>query len=85
MATKHEVNLNPELSAWRENREKGWTRDIGYRLQDVLSEHRYEYDNKGAKPQDPGWHTCSCGGWQGYWSGFEPHVADMLRAVVEEA
>lgn len=68
--------------AWRENREFGWYRDIGYELQKVIQTHRYRYDAKGEKPDDPGWHECSCGGWAGYWSGFEPHVADHLRALM---
>lgn len=68
-------------SAWRENRERGWTGDLGYALQDVIRGHRYRYDRKGSKPLDPGWHECDCG-WAGYWSSYEPHVADELRAVV---
>ena len=74
---------NAELAAWRENREPGWFRDIGYALQDVLTAHRYDYKRKGSKPDDPGWHECTCG-WEGYWSSFHPHVADHLRACVTD-
>jgi hypothetical protein len=70
------------LSDWRESREPGWYKDIGYALQSVLQSHRYTYKRKGSKPDDPGWHECSCGDWEGYWSSFEPHVADRLREVV---
>ena len=70
-----------DLETWREVRGSGWFKDYGYELQDVLRHHRYDYNRKGAKPDDPGWHACTCG-WEGYWSGFEPHVADHLRAVV---
>jgi hypothetical protein len=69
------------LSSWRENREAGWTRDIGYSLQETLSQHRYDYTNKGARPDDPGWHKCTCG-WEGYWCDFLPHVTDHLRDIV---
>jgi hypothetical protein len=71
-----------DVDAWRENRGPGWYEDIGYQLQDVIRGHRYEYGRKGSKPADPGWHECSCG-WEGYWSAFEPHVADHLRAALE--
>lgn len=73
---------NPDLSAWRTNREPKWYRDIGYALQEIIQRHRYDYDNKGTKPQAPGWHMCSCGAWEGYWSGFQPHVANHLRNAV---
>ena len=53
-------------------------------LRDALGAHRYDYRTKGAKPDDPGWHACTCG-WEGYWCEFEPHLAqealDALRAV----
>lgn len=76
------LEVEDGAGAWRESRQPGWFHDIGYALQDVLHSHRYEFAKKGVKPDDPGWHECSCGEWQGYWSGFEPHVADHLRAVV---
>lgn len=44
--------------------------------------HRYDLSAKGSRPSDPGWHECSCREWEGYWSAFEPHVADHLRAAV---
>ena len=67
---------------WRLNRERGWTKDIGYALQHVVRTHRYYEGRKGSKPNDPGWNECECG-WAGYWCEFEPHVADELRAVVQ--
>jgi hypothetical protein len=72
----------PRVDEWRASRRPGWYKDVGYRLQDVLTAHLYDYKRKGAKPDDPGWHECSCGKWEGYWSGFRPHVADHLRASV---
>lgn len=77
-----ERDRNPDVSKWRENRESNWYRDIGYQLQEVIRAHRYDIKAKGEKPDDPGWHECSCGEWAGYWSGFEPHVADHLRAAL---
>lgn len=71
-----------DISAWRENREKGWYKDIGYAIQTVIQSHRYDYKAKGEKPDDPGWHECACGQWAGYWSSFEPHVADCVRALI---
>ena len=68
------------VEAWREDRRTGWYEDIGYALQDVLREHRYAIERGGGKPDDPGWHECTCG-WEGYWTNFQPHVADHLRAV----
>lgn len=70
-----------EISAWRGERGPGWTRDIGYALGDVLDRHRYDTRSRASKPDDPGWHPCSCG-WEGYWSAFHDHVADHLRQVV---
>ena len=80
--------LHPKTTgddSWRRNRERGWYRDVGYALQDVLRAHRYDLRKKGSKPDDPGWHECSCGEWEGYWSSFEPHVADHLREVALRA
>lgn len=50
---------------------------------DALQGHRYDYNNKGSKPNDPGWHTCSCGEWEGYWCAFESeHLAvEILRGL----
>lgn len=55
--------------------------DIGYAIQDVIDSHSYRYDLKGDKPDDPGWHECSCG-WEGYWAGFNNHVTNCIREVV---
>lgn len=75
-------DLVNDLEEWRENREPRWYLDFGYAIQDVIQHHRYAYERKGDKPDDPGWHECSCGEWAGYWSGFEPHVVDHLRALL---
>ena len=69
-----------EPEAWRETREPGWYLDLGYLFQDILNSHRYDYRRKGSKPDSPGWHECSCG-WEGYWTSFNPHVANHLRAA----
>lgn len=69
------------LSAWRDNREGRWFKDLGYEFQDVLNAHRYGYERTATKPDDPGWHACTCG-WEGYWSAFHNHVANHLRARV---
>lgn len=68
-------------TAWRKSREPGWQQDIGYSLQKVLDQHTYEY-SKPPTIREPGLHPCKCG-WEGYWPDFQPHVADMLRAVVQ--
>ncbi len=49
---------------------------------DALAAHYYDYRRKGSKPDDPGWHACSCG-WQGYWCDWQPHLADVVLAVVQ--
>lgn len=49
----------------------------------VLTElrgHLY-YRGKGSKPDDPGWHACSCG-WEGYWCDYQPHVAEVIDAAL---
>lgn len=51
-------------------------------IRDALSTHRYESHRPGSdRPSDPGWHPCPCG-WQGYWSSFEPHVAEHVCAAL---
>jgi len=77
--------LSADLAQWCESREPGWYHDIGYRIQDVLRGHGYETCKKGSKPDDPGWHECTCGEWEGYWSGFQPHVTDHLRHLLTAA
>lgn len=42
-----------------------------------LRNHRYDIGAKGSKPDDPGWHVCSCG-WEGYWCDWQPHVAEQI-------
>ena len=50
---------------------------------DTLQGHRYDYNDKGSKPNDPGWHACSCGEWEGYWCAFESeHLSvEILRSL----
>lgn len=76
--------MSDPTDTWRENREPGWTEDIGYVLQNILQSHHYLTGVPGLKrPNDPGWNPCTCG-WEGYWSDYEPHVADLLRAAVQD-
>lgn len=70
-----------DIAAWRENRGPLWYTDIGYVLQDILRDHRYQAHIPSMKHGDPGWHACTCG-WEGYWSEFDGHVANYLRAAV---
>lgn len=63
----------------------GWHKDIGYQLQAVLGTHQYSANLQSSRLDDPGWHGCSCGEWEGYWSSFHPHVADQLRILVTAA
>ena len=44
---------------------------------DELRKHYYDIRLKGSKPDDPGWHECSCG-WEGYWCSWQPHVAERI-------
>lgn len=78
-------NATKDLAAWRENRDPGWTKDPGYLAQNELDRHSYLLSDKGTKPDDPGWHTCRCGGWEGYWTQFHPHVADHIRSALLSA
>ncbi|SIH19991.1 Uncharacterised protein [Mycobacteroides abscessus subsp. abscessus] len=73
------VSGERDLCSWRQNRSPGWTKDIGYALQDEVSRHHFDLKNRGSKPDSPNWHACTCGEWEGYWSGFHPHVTDHLR------
>lgn len=77
------VRDSDSLSEWRKNREPGWYKDIGYVLQDILRDHRYQDHIPSTKAGDPGWHSCTCG-WEGYWSEFDGHVANYLRAAVAD-
>ena len=39
-------------------------------------------DRTESKPDDPGWHPCRCGKWEGYWSSFHEHVGeDVMKAL----
>lgn len=61
--------------------EKG---NLEWALLEVLRSHRYEIHLSGINPDDPGWHPCSCGIFEGYWSGWHPHIAKELRKAVED-
>lgn len=47
---------------------------------EALYAHQYDTAKKGSKPDDPGWHACSCG-WEGYWCNWQPHLADVLNGA----
>ena len=66
---------------WRDKREAGWQKDIGYLLEDVVRQHIYEVWVPHAS--DPGLHPCSCKAWHGYYASHASHVADHLRGVAE--
>lgn len=51
---------------------------------DAIRAHHYHYSNKGSKPDDPGWHVCSCG-WEGYWCDWQPHVAERITEALASA
>src|SRR5690554_2077631 len=84
MMTDDNAPEREDLTSWRTNRAKGWTKDLGYVIQDQLRRHDYLIGRKGEKPDDPGWNECRCG-WEGYWSGFHPHVADHIREALLSA
>lgn len=54
---------------------------LGKIIETIVDQHQYGYKDKGDKPDDQGWWTCSCKTWQGYWSGFNEHVGE---AIAEE-
>lgn len=60
---------------------------LAWGMASILNMHRFEvgqYDKKGSKPDDPGWWGCSCGTWEGYWSGFNRHVAeDQIEMLID--
>ena len=73
-------NEDPEdLSGWRMERGEKWYKELGWAFLSVVQSHRYDYADKGDKPDDPGWHVCTCRTWQGYWTGFDTHVTNHLR------
>lgn len=49
---------------------------------DELRSHLYDTRTRGSKPEDPGWHACSCG-WEGYWVEWQPHVAHEITRALE--
>lgn len=58
------VSGERDLCSWRQNRSPGWTKDIGYALQDEVSRHHFDLKNRGSKPDSPNWHACTCGEWR---------------------
>ena len=65
---------------------RGKPGDLVWALQYVITHHTYDTTRRTeSKPDDPGWHACRCGLWEGYWSGFNAHVAEdqvkMLAAA----
>lgn len=48
---------------------------------DELRKHYYDTRTRGSKPDDPGWHPCTCG-WEGYWCDWQPHVAEKITATL---
>lgn len=62
---------------------RGQEGDMAWALQYVISSHTYDTWTRGSKRDDPGWHPCRCGLWEGYWSGYNTHVAeDQLKMLV---
>jgi len=61
------------------NREHRSPTEAEWPVLEELREHIYQYwlAGPGGKPGDPGWHPCRCG-WEGYWSAWQPHVAQAL-------
>jgi hypothetical protein len=63
---------------------RGKPGDLEWALQYVISSHTYDTTRRTeSKPDDPGWHACRCGTWEGYWSGYNHHVAeDQVKMLV---
>lgn len=82
MSLEHENFLEKnrtEIWALRRN-QKG---DRVWALQHIISGHRYEDRTRTTtKPDDPGWHACRCGEWEGYWSDYNHHVAEHQLKVL---
>lgn len=49
-------------------------------VRDVVAAHRYR-PNVGLRADDPGWHPCDCGEWEGYWCDFDTHATDAVLAL----
>lgn len=56
-----------------------------YAVVQALRKHSYGYENRGSRPDDPGWHACRCQDWEGYWCNFyDDHLApEILQALKE--
>lgn len=59
------------------------TADVRWALLTEVRRHDYDTRDRRSRPDDPGWHGCSCG-WEGYWCDWQPHVADHLTRMVAE-
>ena len=63
---------------------EGPRHDIGWAVLDTVRAHRYDYVRPCVTPgkeDDRGWHACRCG-WEGYWTGFEPHLTDSIISAL---
>lgn len=70
------MSSDADRGAARERRDDGWLRA------EALRAHYYDIRDRGSKPEDPGWHVCTCG-WEGYWIDWHTHVADILEPVAD--
>ena len=65
---------------------RGKPGDLVWALQYVITNHTYDTTHRSkSKPNDPGWHECRCGLWEGYWSGYNEHVAEDQVKVLTDA
>ena len=62
---------------------RGGPNDLVWALQYIITNHTYDTRHRTtSRPDDPGWHYCRCGQWEGYWSGYNTHVAeDQLKML----
>ena len=55
-----------------------------YAVAQTLRTHTYGYEKKGSRTDDPGWHTCRCEAWEGYWCDFyDDHLATEILKTLE--
>ena len=68
---------NPELS-WADNQ-------LSRTIRESEAAHRDRYDRRDLqRPADPGWMSCSCGTWEGYFVDYEHHRAEAVALAVRE-
>ena len=54
-----------------------------YAVAQALRRHHYDTCTTGTRPDDPGWHPCRCGKWEGYWCDFyDEHLAPEILAAL---